>query len=215
MAQDQSKPPAVPAASCRSGDLPGGEVPARRYLLFVLVASAGCLLDLVTKRWVFDWRGMPGDQPIWWLWEGYVGIETALNVGSLGGLQLGGPERSVQLLALISCLALLGAVVWFVWGRLGTSRSMTIVVACIVAGILGNLYDRLGLWSIGENGEPAIRAVRDWIRLSVGRHVWPNFNVADSLLVCSTAWLVWSSFREPVAGQDDPSVAGCRPREAS
>lgn len=192
--QDRSLPPSVPSVASRA--LSHGEVPARRYLLFVLVASAGCFLDLVTKHWVFDWRGMPGARPIWWLWEGYIGIETALNVGSLGGFQLGGPERSVQLLAVISCLALVGAVAWFVWGRLGSSLAMTIVMACIVAGILGNLYDRLGLWSIGEDGQPAVRAVRDWIRLSAGRFVWPNFNVADSLLVCSTAWLFWHSLRE-------------------
>lgn len=181
-------------------------VPPHRYLLFTLIAGIGCYLDLATKRWTFEWRGMPGEQPVWWLWDGLVGIETALNQGSLGGMQLGSPDQSVQLLAVISAIAFVGAIAWFVWGRLGQSLSMTIVLGCICAGILGNLYDRLGLWSLNAEGQPTIRAVRDWIRLSYGEYVWPNFNIADSLLVCATAWLCWSSFRTP-AGPGTASQA--------
>jgi signal peptidase II len=66
----------------------------------------------------------------------------------------------------------------------------------VAGGVLGNLYDRLGLpgldWGIlraDRKGEP-VYAVRDFVL--VARHwpprnrwdVWPNFNVADSLLVC-------------------------------
>jgi signal peptidase II len=170
-------------------------VPASRYLIFALIAAAGCWLDLLTKRFVFAWRGMPGTQPIWWVWEGYIGIEPSLNTGALFGL---GRDR-VLWLAALSAVALLGLVAWFVYGRVGHDRRLTIVLACITAGILGNLYDRLGLWSLGPEGRPELFAVRDWIRFSYGRYVWPNFNVADSLLVCATTYLVWHSFRSPTA----------------
>ena len=66
---------------------------------------------------------------------------------------------------------------------------LTVTLGIVTGGILGNLYDRLGLWSGFQEF-----AVRDWIRLSYQQHVWPNFNIADSLLVCGVALLVWHSF---------------------
>jgi signal peptidase II len=165
-------------------------VPAGRYLLFALIAGGGCLADLYSKHLIFHWRGMPGEQPIWWIWEGIVGIETSLNTGALFGL---GSDR-VLWFAALSTVALVGILVWFVAGRVGRDRGLTCVLACITAGILGNLYDRLGLWSIDGSGWPQIFAVRDWIRISYGSFVWPNFNIADSLLVCSAVFLVWYSY---------------------
>jgi signal peptidase II len=168
-------------------------VPASRYALFALVAATGCYADLATKRLVFQWRGMPGEQPIWWFLQGLVGIETSLNTGALFGL---GNNR-VLWFAALSAVALVGILVWFVVGRVGRDWGLTLVLGCITGGILGNLYDRLGLWSVGPDGRAQIFAVRDWIRLSYGDYVWPNFNIADSLLVCSAAYLLWHSFRSP------------------
>jgi signal peptidase II len=162
-----------------------------RFLLFSAFAVAGCAVDLLTKHYVFAWRGMPGERPIWWLWEGILGIETSLNTGALFGM---GTDK-VLWFAALSSIALLGVLGWFVFGGIGRSRSLTIVLGCITAGILGNLYDRLGLWSLGATGRPEIHAVRDWIRISYGAFVWPNFNIADSLLVCSAFWLAWNSFQ--------------------
>jgi signal peptidase II len=184
-------------------------VPASRFVVFALVAALGCYLDLATKRWVFQWRGMPGEQPIWWLLPGLVGIEPSLNTGALFGI---GNNR-VFWFAALSIVAFFGIIVWFVFGRLGRDAGLTIVLGCITAGILGNLYDRLGLWSIDHTGWPQIFAVRDWIRFSYGRYVWPNFNIADSLLVCSTVYLVWYSFWSPGDGRQraDVDTAGAKP----
>lgn len=169
------------------------QVPPSRYLLFAAIAGGGCFLDLYSKRRAFESLGMPGESPVHWIWEGFFGIETSLNTGALFGL---GHNR-VGILAVLSIIALIGVCVWFVAGRVGRSRSLTIVLALITAGILGNLYDRLGLWSLNESGEVQIRAVRDWIRWSYGKYVWPNFNLADSYLVCSAIWLVGYSFLTP------------------
>ncbi len=103
--------------------------------------------------------------------------------------------------AALSVVAFVGIMVWFVVGRVGRDLALTIVLACISGGILGNLYDRLGLWSIDSSGRPQIYAVRDWIRFSYGSFVWPNFNIADSLLVCSAAYLIWHSFRSPAGSR--------------
>ena len=69
----------------------------------------------------------------------------------------------------------------------------------VTGGILGNLYDRLGLWSTAAD---RVHAVRDWILISYGGydlpvlgHSWPNFNIADSLLVCGAGMLFWHAFR--------------------
>lgn len=179
-------------------------VPASRYVLFVVIAAIGCYVDLATKRLVFQWRGLPGEQPIWWIWPNVFGIETSLNTGALFGL---GTDR-VLLFAFLSGVALVGIMIWFVFGRIGTDLPLTVVFGCITAGIMGNLYDRLGLWSATILDGERIHAVRDWIRFSVGEFVWPNFNIADSLLVCSAAFLIWRSFSAPAhaaAGSAPPN----------
>ena len=61
-------------------------IPTRRYWAFLAIAIVGTALDLLTKHWVFQWRGMPCSGNEWWLWPGYVGIETGLNPGALFGL---------------------------------------------------------------------------------------------------------------------------------
>lgn len=163
--------------------------------LFVLVAATGCSLDLLSKHWVFHWRGQPGQQPIWWIWDGILGIETSLNRGALFGMGQG----RVLWFALLSVLALVGIVYWVMRGGASRDRLLTLTLACVTGGILGNLYDRLGLWSVSGVGWPQDFAVRDWIRISYRHLVWPNFNVADSLLVCGALMLAWHAFHAPSA----------------
>ena len=168
------------------------------YALFAGITLAGCLLDLWTKSLVFDWLGPPsGVQNIYWLIEGYVGIETALNHGAVFGLGQG----KVWFFALMSLVALSGILYWLSKGNAVRDRLLTVTLGVITGGILGNLYDRLGLWSSFKT-----YAVRDWIRFSYGEHVWPNFNIADSLLVIGAGLLVWHSFRNPdVLNQAQPT----------
>jgi len=44
-------------------------------------------------------------------------------------------------------------------------------------------------------GRRAVHAVRDWILVMIGNWPWPNFNIADSLLVCGAGLLLWHAFR--------------------
>lgn len=165
-------------------------VPANRYLAFCTIAVGGCALDLATKHWVFQWRGMPQPHNQWWLWEGYVGIETALNPGALFGL---GPGFGA-VFALLSVLAAAGILVWLFYYRAAHDWLLTIALGCVMAGIGGNLYDRLGLWQSPDSPGQWHNEVRDWILLRYGSYTWPNFNVADSLLVCGAALLMWHGF---------------------
>jgi len=45
-------------------------------------------------------------------------------------------------------------------------------------------------------GDP-IHAVRDWILVMLGSYHWPNFNIADSLLVVGASLLMFHAFYRP------------------
>ena len=167
-------------------------VPTSRYLTFFAIAIAGCAVDLVSKQWVFAWRGLPGRANRWWIIPERFGIETSINPGALFGMGAG----FWWVFAILSVVAALGILTWlFVFGA-ARDRWLNVALAFVMGGIGGNLYDRLGLWD--STGLPAHlhHGVRDWI-LFVWPEIklqifnpWPNFNIADSLLVTGAIMLV-------------------------
>ncbi len=174
---------------CTSATQPDPKRPAR-IALFLLIALGGCAADLATKAWAFAKLGEPSG-PTSWLWEDVVGFQTALNPGALFGM--GGGLS--WLFAVLSAIAAGCLVYWFFFGGAARDTWLTITLALILAGILGNLYDRLGLSSHAERDAALQYAVRDWIlvRIHVGgwTYDWPNFNLADSMLVCGAGMIVW------------------------
>jgi signal peptidase II len=181
-------------------------------VIFFGLALGGCAADLITKELIFRWRGLPGEKSIVWLVEGYVGIETSLNLGALFGMGQGGSRY----FALLSIGAGVGVLIWLFVLRAAHDRLLTVSLGCISGGILGNLYDRLGLWAAEPlpalmQGKGFEYAVRDWMLLcwNFKQFTWPNFNIADSLLVCGAGLLLWHAFflrearpltSEPIAG---------------
>lgn len=171
-------------------------VPFNRYVVYFAIAALGCAADLVSKGWVFAELGSP-PSPTRWLWEGVVGLQTSLNQGALFGMGQG----RVGLFAWLSLAALVGILVWLFAFGAARDRFLTIALGSVSAGILGNLYDRLGLpglrWKYAALdhavGDP-VYAVRDWILVRFGSWDWPNFNIADSMLVCGAALLVWHAY---------------------
>lgn len=177
-------------------------LPRSRYAIFLLISAFGCALDLLTKQWVFAWRGLPRANNEWWIWEPYIGIETAINTGALFGIG-GGWGKFFAVLSIGAALAI---PVWLFCFRAATSAWLTFALSCIMGGILGNLYDRLGMWIEPGMPEEWHSAVRDWILLRYGDFTWPNFNIADSLLVTGAAMLLWQAIREPT--QSAPEAEG-------
>jgi signal peptidase II len=189
-------------------------VPANRYAIFFSLAILGCLVDLATKSWVFNWLGGPGDSTPWWIIEGVFGFQTSLNEGALFGMGQG----FVHVFSVLSLLAAAGILYWLFVQGAALDLWLTIALGSITGGILGNLYDRLGLpgltWQPGwildalhQPGDP-VYAVRDWIKVVIIEWPWPNFNIADSMLVCGAILLVWHAFRRMPAGEqtaDPPS----------
>lgn len=173
------------------------KVPASRYLVFFAIVSLGCLADLWSKDYMFSWLGMPLDKPpeesTHWIIDGVCGFQTSLNEGGLFGLAQG----AVHWFAIFAGIAFIALLIWlFVFGA-ARSWLLTISLSCIGSGTLGNMYDRLGLpgltWNyaiegLHQIGDPVF-AVRDFVRIVIMGWTWPNFNLADSLLVCGAILL--------------------------
>jgi signal peptidase II len=185
-------------------------VSVNRCIVFLMLAFCGCAIDMATKTWIFNRLGMPGPAGrTWWIWDQVFGFQTSLNEGALFGLGQG----MVPLFASLSIMAAIGILLWLLFAGGASEWLLTIALGFIMAGIFGNLYDRLGLpglkWN-GFNGSHAIGdpvyAVRDFILVMIGPWHWPNFNVADSCLVCGATLLVWNAFwKKPIPTPESTS----------
>lgn len=171
------------------------------------------LVESVDSATAARWRGEPSLAHLWWLWEGRLGIQTSLNAGALFGMGAGW----WWLFALFSAAALAGIVTWLFAFGAARDRWLTVALACVTAGILGNLYDRLGLWNSAGLQPEFHHAVRDWI-LFVCPEVklrifnpWPNFNIADSALVTGAIMLIVHSYVWRETATDRPPSPGESP----
>jgi signal peptidase II len=184
------------------------DVPRSRYILFGSIAALGCTVDLVTKAWFFTWPELRAGN-IYWFWPGHVGLQLSWNQGALFGMGQG----NTWLFATLSVLAGCAIPLWLFRWRAATDLWLTAALGSVMGGLLGNLYDRLGLpdrlWPgrVGEFGQPT-HAVRDWMLVQWDDHLrWPNFNVADSLLVVGAIALVLHALRNPNSSRDNPETA--------
>jgi signal peptidase II len=177
---------------------------SRGWILFATVAVAAAAADLVSKSIAFARLGMPGSGLAAVLVPRILVLETNLNEGALFGMGqgLGLGFAAVSVVAIAGILVLVA--------RRATREDgwMILALGLIVGGIVGNLYDRLGLpalvWHAPPDriGEP-VRAVRDWIHFQLpGVIDWPIFNLADSWLVIGAGILLALSLLRP----DPPSA---------
>ena len=179
-------------------------VPMPRIALFLGLVALFAALDLGTKSWIFGQLDFPPKHPITFV-PGVFELTTNLNQGALFGIGQG----KTLLFAVLSVVAIFSIAYWFFLAGAGNDRWLTIALASITAGILGNLYDRLGLpglfWpndpmNFGERAGQSAYAVRDWLHFQIqSLHFdWPVFNLADSMLVVGAAMLFWHvAWREP------------------
>lgn len=193
-----------------------GRLSLSRYVLFFVPAIVGVTADLVSKWWVFDNyfdpdRAVDGFPQFahWWI-DGIWGIQTSTNPGALFGMGSG----LSWLFAGFSVIALIGVLVWMFVFAAARDRWLAWAAGMISGGILGNLYDRIGLGYV--DGWPAsIRTnVRDFLLFRLEGvpffDPWPNFNIADALLVCGAILLMFHAFF--LAETDDEVVADDSPQ---
>jgi signal peptidase II len=195
------------AGSSRPAILNDGPLPLNRYLIYFGLAAIGCAVDLYTKHVIFRWRGLPGESQRWWLIDKHFGIETSVNPGALFGMGAGW----WWLFALLAVVALCGIITWLFIYRAAHDRWITVALGFVSGGILGNLYDRLGLWDNRGLPPELQHGVRDWILFEWKGipflEPWPNFNIADSLLVTGAIMLVVHAFVWQVKDVPESEVA--------
>ncbi|KAA5544471.1 signal peptidase II [Roseiconus nitratireducens] len=183
---------------------------SRQAVTFITLALLGGAVDLWTKAMIFRWRGLPGQNDIWWVIKPYFGIETAVNIGAVFGMGAG----KGTFFAAMSVIAAIGIVVWLFWFRGAESWWLTVALGLVGGGIIGNLYDRLGLWWQAGYPPEWQSGVRDWILWQINaRWTWPNFNIADSLLVVGAGMLLYQSFFPGQFAASESSVNASPERE--
>lgn len=178
--------------------------------LFWSLALVGAVLDQVTKYGVFRWLYGDGRGEMHSVVSGLFELltqftgERETGTGILASLRrLGGGEvmpkvnhgalfgflGEHQLLAngmfaLISVGAGIAILIWSARPSARRDRSLSAALGLILAGTLGNLYDRL-----------VFTGVRDFLHLHYyDRFDWPVFNVADCCLVCGAFLLLVQAF---------------------
>ena len=182
----------------------------RGWFTFFAIAALAAIGDLATKSAIFARLGMPGEQRGIVLVPGMLSLETNLNEGALFGMGQG----LGAVFAAVSLCAIGGIVMLVSRPATRSDRWLLLALALITGGIIGNLYDRLGLpglqWHapLERRGE-AVLAVRDWIHVKLDGVIdWPIFNLADSWLVIGAGLMLLISLRAPVAvDEGDAEVA--------
>ncbi|MEX1098764.1 MAG: signal peptidase II [Planctomycetales bacterium] len=196
-------------------------LPASRCALFLGLALAAAAGDLYSKHVVFrdlgyparvlvpDRPGLheifqPGTDPAGRVVEGESApylegwlefrLYTSFNEGALWGVGQGW----TWLFASLSVLAIAGVTYWLFVRKAAASAWLTVALAFITGGTLGNLFDRLGLHGCQAVDTGATRhAVRDFLLFTFGGWNWPVFNFADAFLVTGAIMLVLQSFLLP------------------
>ncbi|MHC4536949.1 MAG: signal peptidase II [Planctomycetota bacterium] len=150
----------------------------KAHLIFWSLALGGLLLDLWSKKAVFDWLDREQSHSVSII-DGFLRFIIALNDGAAFSTFSG----KAYLLTAISVVALIVVFGVFIFsGR--QYRSIHIALGLFTGGICGNLYDR-----IFNDG-----LVRDFIDVYIGNNHWPTFNIADSLLCIGVGLLIVSTF---------------------
>ncbi len=168
------------------------------FFVFSAIALILAALDLFSKSSVFSQHFSADSdyQQPWWLIDGVFGVQVSFNRGALFGI-LPGFSWAFALISFVFIGILLS---WlFIFGA-WRDRWLTQILAIVTGGILGNLYDRLGLGYRPEYPVQFQDSVRDWILFRWEGvpflDPWPNFNLADSYLVVGALLMLLHSFMQ-------------------
>lgn len=168
--------------------------PRNRLPFYLLLTVLGTLLDLASKSYVFGRMGGAFESTGWLIDSAWLRFEihTSLNKGALWGMGQG----LALWFAAISVIAFSAINYWLFFRGAARSLWLTVALALVSGGTLGNLYDRLGLHGVPFPNEPGVAfAVRDFLHFQFGPLDWATFNIADCLLVVGSIMLLLQSTR--------------------
>jgi len=189
----------------------------RSYLWLIWsLALVGFALDQGSKYTVFYWLYNNGEGDKHELISGKFELETQflgkqdLGEGLLSSLRtwggdtlpyvnkgaLGGIGKDANMIfTMVSIAAALAILAWSTRPATGRDRFLSLALGLILAGTLGNLYDRL-----------VFGGVRDFLHWYYIVD-WPVFNLADSCLVCGAFLLLVQAFCTRAATEAPREVA--------
>lgn len=152
----------------------------RRLPWLLLIAMAIISADRITKNWVIHNVPFGGAIPVV---PGLLRITHWLNEGAAFSLfaDSASPQRvrwALISFSIVAALAVLGILY-----RLSQRFSLiSVALALILGGALGNLHDRI-----------VYSSVVDFIEVHIFSYHWPDFNVADSAIVTGACLLLLDS----------------------
>lgn len=175
-----------------------------RWILFWALALGGAAFDLTTKALVFERVGPPPSAPVT-LIPDVLELHTSHNPGALWGFGRDMPHSSL-IFAGLSVVAGIAIVAWLFVAGAASSLPLTIALGLIMAGALGNCYDRL---KFGH--------VRDFVHFHVDAINFDCaiFNFADNMLVAGALTLVFFALRpDPIPAPADEAPSPSHARDA-
>jgi len=166
-----------------------------RWILFWGLALGGAAFDLTTKSIVFEKVGAPPSTPVTVI-PNVLELHTSHNPGALWGFGRNLPHSSL-IFAGLSVVAGVAIVGWLFVGGAAASLPLTIALGLIMAGAMGNCYDRV---MFGH--------VRDFVHFHIDSINFDCaiFNFADNMLVAGALTLVLFALR-PDPPADPPAPA--------
>ncbi len=160
------------ASATRGTPLEPAMLSAAAWLRFLLVAIGGLIADLWSKHAAFAFLGYGPGSKIHVVIPHVLTLETTLNNGAVFGIGQG-----LAVLFILISLVAMAFVVYVFMSSLRRQWIIHVALGLILAGAMGNLYDRL--FNHGR--------VRDFILLT---H-WPfDFNLADTMLCIGVPLLI-------------------------
>ncbi len=177
--------------------------------LFFLVAGLGVGSDLFTKWLAFTFVGPPpgpgmverANRVV--VYPGVFSFTTSYNRGALWGFgnQIVPIPHSNTIFAILSLIAAAAILYWVLARGAARSRLLAFSLGLILAGTVGNCYDRL-----------VHPGVRDFLYFELIN--WPIFNFADSFLVCGALLLMLHAFLYDLADESEAQQAAASSTDA-
>lgn len=162
--------------------MPTRRVPLGHVLLFWGIALGGMAFDLATKTLIFAEVPYQSSRSVI---SGMLELHPSHNKGALWGMGSEIPY-SGYVFAALSVLAGIG-IYWYLFRRgAAVDAKLTAALALIMAGALGNCFDRL-----------YFGYVRDFVRFHIDRIQFECaiFNFADNMLVAGSIFLMILALR--------------------
>jgi signal peptidase II len=172
-----------------------GSVGLGRWILFWAIALGGACFDLVTKSIIFA-RVAPPPESVS-IVPNILELHRSQNTGALWGIGANLPYSS-QIFAGLSVVAAIVICYWLFWLRAAESRVLTVALGLIMAGAVGNCYDRV-----------VLGYVRDFMHFHVDAINFDCaiFNFADNMLIAGALTLILFALKpQPIAPDDSAAI---------